>query len=172
MLFLAFSEHIWWKSTLQKQLPTGGAAKLIIHYRNYQLKMTREIISFFTHNFENYELNLIRAIITLFSKSLGLGRVNYFSIRNSDHKQYFTVSIVVCSNGILFQISQISGQYPYEYLSVFKKGTKKKEKNGQNGTLIHCLAPNSELIFDLKKTSSKFGPLVFECHHYRDSKAL
>ena len=28
---------------------------------------------------------------------------------------------------------------------------KEGQKNGQNGTLVHCLAPNSELIFDFKK---------------------
>ena len=49
-----------------------------------------------------------------------------------------------------------------------KENSKKDKKNGQNGSLIHCLAPNSELIFDLKKLpSSKSG-----CHHYRDSRAL
>ena len=33
----------------------------------------------------------------------------------------------------------------------YKGKLKEGQKSCQNGTLIHCLAPNSELIFDLKK---------------------
>ena len=33
----------------------------------------------------------------------------------------------------------------------YKRKLKEGQKSCQNGTLIHCLAPNSELIFDLKK---------------------
>ena len=64
VLFGIFEIHLVEKYTpkIATYMPTGGAAKLIMYYKNYQLKMTREIISFFTHNVENYELNLIRAI--------------------------------------------------------------------------------------------------------------
>ena len=63
MLFYAFSEYIWCKSTLQKWLPPDGAAKLIMHYkvddkRDYQ---------FFTNNFENCKLNLIRALLAFYT---------------------------------------------------------------------------------------------------------
>ena len=33
----------------------------------------------------------------------------------------------------------------------YKGKLKEGQKSGQNGTHIHCLAPKSELIFDLKK---------------------
>ena len=36
-------------------------------------------------------------------------------------------------------------------ICLYKGKLKEGQRNGQNGTLIHCLAPNSELIFDLKK---------------------
>ena len=34
---------------------------------------------------------------------------------------------------------------------MYKGKLKEVQNSCQNGTLIHCLAPNSELIFDLKK---------------------
>ena len=44
----------------------------------------------------------------------------------------------------------------------YKDKLKEGQKSCQNGTLIHCLlSPNSWLIFDLKKTISKFGPLFY-----------
>ena len=46
----------------------------------------------------------------------------------------------------------------------YKGKLKDGQKSCQNGTLIHCLAPNSELIFDVKKLARN-QIIFYMCEH-------
>ena len=56
VLFGIYEIHL-----VEKYTPKIVINRWLCKTNNFQLKMIREIISFFTHNFENYELNMIRA---------------------------------------------------------------------------------------------------------------
>ena len=73
--------------------PTNrGAAKLIMHYKNYQLKMTGEIISLFTHNFKNYELNMI------IDQGLRLLRIFFYFYTFESDKNVSEKSLLILPN--------------------------------------------------------------------------
>ena len=54
----------------------------------------------------------------------------------------------------------------------YKGKLKEGQKSCQNGILIHCLAPNSELIFDLKKLARNLDDDINVITIHRDSKVF
>ena len=86
------------------------------------------------------------ALILAFDANSALSRyltkcLHFFT----DFRTLFYHSDLQYSEDIPFQASTLIHICPY------KGKLKEGRKSCQNGTFIHCLAPNSELIFDLNK---------------------